>query len=373
VTQCVICVMDQSDPNLTFEDGICQYCLEFARYPELRGKVDNPLLVLNEWLVKIKESGKGKHYDSILGISGGIDSSYLVYIAKKYRLRPLLVHVDGGFDSDLSNTNTDAVVKHSGFDFEVLTVEFEDFKQLQTAYFRSGVLDMDVPADYLIEALVHVKARQRNIQYILTGWNYHNEAYMPPAWTYENKNDYQNMMDIYHTFGNGAKLQSIPKVDTTRFLLDKIFYGTRKVNLLNYVGYSKKEAAATLEREWGWQPYRDKHGENILTRLYQRYILPSKFGIDKRRAHYSNLIRSGGMTREEALKELEKKPYDQQQFLDDKHFVLGKLGLTEDEFDSYMQRKNGVHTNFASDEDLLRLKFLRFSLRMYHAVKERLK
>jgi len=356
--------MDSSDPDLSFgENGVCNYCRDFEMSPERYGKVVDPSRMLEYWVDRIKAE-KGSH-NCILGISGGVDSSYLAYFASKVGLNPLLVHVDNGFDSEVAKENMRLVIAKTGFDCCPLEVDFEDFRRLQVAYFRSGVLDLDVPSDYLIEALVHLKAKSMGIKYVLSGWNYSSEAFMPDLWTYRNKVDYRNMMDIYRLFSDDGKLKYIPKVDTVQFLVDKIMYRIQKVNLLNYLNFNKFEAKSTLKKEWGWHSYGDKHGENILSRFYQRYILFKKFGVDKRKAHYSNLIRSGCMTREEALKELENPPYDLKLFLEDKKTVFSKLEMEENDI-SWVKRS---HLEFASDEDTLKLKLIHLGVKAYKKLK----
>jgi len=348
---CSECIMDKDDPEISFDEkGVCNYCRQFKAHPEdwqiTHDRLERWQAIVN----KIKKDGEGKPFNCIIGVSGGVDSSFLVHVAQTYGLAPLLIHAANGFDTELSKQNMACVAKNAGFDLKIVEVDPEEFRSLQLAFLRASVLDTDIPADYILEAVQAKEAVRHKIKYILTGWNWHSEAFMPSAWTYRNKNDYTNLRNIHNKFGEGVKLRKWIRYGFLEKYWDRKIHHIQKVCPLNYVPYTKKGTIQWLQQNWGWQPYRDKHGENIFTRFYQRYILVEKFGIDKRKMHFSNLIRSGGMTREEALEEIKKSPYNYEMFLQDKAFILNKLRLSEEEFDRIMKLPPRKHEEFGTDK-----------------------
>lgn len=351
---CSKCVMDDSnDPNISFDkEGLCNYCVAFRDHPKSYGvrSVDEGLSLWAGLVQQMKREGEGKRADCIIGVSAGIDSSYVSYVAHEYGLKALLVHASNGFDSPVSQRNMKRILEHTDFELEKYTVDFEEFKSVQLAFLRASVIDTDVPSDYLIEAFIRKTALKNDIHYVLSGGNYFADAFMPTAWNYPNKHDFTNIRNINRRFGNGLKLKSFPKHGTFKVLWNKNRKKLRYVTPLNYIGYHRFEALKTLQKEWGYEAYGHKHGENIFTRFYQRHILPLKFGVDKRRANYSNYIRSGGLTREEALAKLEKPLYDPQKFEEDKTFVLVKLGLSEIAFKVIMDLPQVPHEAFGTDE-----------------------
>lgn len=354
--RCTQCVMDTDDPEITFDhNGVCNYCRQFKEAPEGFGKVPNALQIWMKLIQDMKKDGLGKPYDCVMGISGGVDSSYLCHVVKEAGLRSICVHVDNGFNSEFSKRNMGIVLEKTGFDCEFVSVDPEEFRSLLLAYLRASVLDTDVPADYAIEAVQYRVALKYGLKHILSGWNYHNEAFMPSAWTYRNKNDHTNLRNIHNRFGEGVKLRLFPHWGALEMIINRKLYGLRKIAPLNYVGYTKKAAVEWLKKNWGWQEYKDKHGENIFSRFYQRYILYTKFGIDKRKSHYSNLIRSGGMTRAEACEELKKHPYDPLQYKSDKAFILKKLRIAEGDLTHIMAQPPRKHAEFGSDERWINL------------------
>jgi len=363
---CSRCVLDTDDPNISFDGkGICNYCKQFEEHPEGWGITSNALQVWAYKIYRMKVEARGEHH-CILGISGGVDSSYLCHVAEVAGLNPLLVHVDGGFDDPLAVRNMEKLIEHTGFEHITYTLDPDEFRSLLLAYLRSSVLDTDMPSDYGIEVYQLRTALNRKIRYILTGWNYHNEAFMPTAWNYPNKLDHTNLRNIHNKFGEGIDIHKLWTWGAFQQLYYKNLFKIEKVAALNYINYSKKKAVKWLKKNWGWKEYRDKHGENIFTRLYQRHILYRKFGIDKRKAHYSNLIRSGGMTRDEALEELKNDPYDREQFKEDLAFTLSKLRLSMIEWNEIMNTPRRPHEIFGSDERWYRL------ARLYLRVKKKL-
>jgi len=350
---CTECVMDEDDPEITFDaEGVCNYCVQFKDDPESFGKRSDGLSYWTELIAEFRREGtlSGRKYDCLIGISGGVDSSFLCKVVQASGLKPIVIHVDNGFDSELSVKNMETVISHTGFDFYVIKPDFEAFRSLVLAYLRASVLDTDVPADYLIEAYQYRTSLRYGLRTILTGWNYHSEAFMPSAWTYRNKVDHRNLRNIHNRFGEGVSLKSLPKWGAVETIWYRKTKQLRKHSPLNYVGYTKNGAIEWLKKNWGWKEYRDKHGENIFSRFYQRFILYEKFGIDKRKMHYSNLVRSGGMTREEAFEEMRKPPYDPEVYVKDREYVLSKLRISSEYFDHLMSLPPRRHDEYGTDQ-----------------------
>lgn len=351
--------MDETDPEIAFdENGICNHCKNYETTAKIILKSKD---VLENIFEKIKETQKHKKYDCILGISGGTDSSYVAYMAYKYGLRTLLIHFDNGWDTPESQHNIKAIVNGSGFDFQNITCNADELRDLQLGYLKSGVINMEVISDHAIQATVYNTAVKNHIKNILSGTNWATEGILPKAWGYRH-NDLRNIKDIHKHHGT-IPLRTFPELGLMKLAYCEIFKRMRKISPLNYIKYDKQEAKETLIKEWGWQDYGIKHGENILTRFYQQYILPKRTGYDKRKAHYSALICSGQMTREEALEKLKKPIYENPEMLEmDKAFFLKKMGLTEEELHYYISLPAKEHDEYKTDTWLYNL--LKFTVRV---------
>jgi len=343
---CIGCVMDTSDPNISFDaHGTCNHCYLFraaeALHPEAfildRAKLD-------ACVSDIKRRGKGREYDCIVGLSGGIDSSYLAYKAVEYGLRPLALHMDNGWDSVSSIRNIRRVVEHLKLDLVTDVLDWETFSDLQVAFLRASVSDAEVPTDHAIAAVTFRAALKFNIPTILSGTNIVCEATLPYAWTYGVR-DARYIRSVHALYGEKS-LASYPFYTRTDLLQYWYLHGMRTVKLLNAAPYNKREATEKLQRACGWEEYGGKHEESIYTRFFQGYILPKKFNIDKRRAHFSCLILSGQLTREEALETLKKPPYAAEQMDADKHYVLRRFNMTEKEFAEIMALSPRHYTEF---------------------------
>jgi hypothetical protein len=345
-------LLDTADPQISFDEkGVCKYCNAFKQTPEQFGKIPNGFQVWKDTIEPAILRSKECKYDSIVGISGGIDSSYLAYIVKnKTSLNPLLVHAKNDvWDTDISKRNLQRILDYTGFDIEYPTVDMKEYVALQRAYFFASVIDTDVPADYLIEAFIRLAAIKHKIHYVLSGGNYFADAFMPYSWTYPNKLDRVNMMNIYLLHGDGTPLKSFPVFGVAQVMKMKYFNKVSYKTPLNYLGYNRFEAIKELEDKIGFEMYPDKHGENVFTRFYQNYVLPTKFGIDKRKANYSNYIRAGGITRQQGLEMLSKPIYDLQQLASDRAIVLKTLGFSNDDFEAIMKSPPVSHKEFGSD------------------------
>jgi len=352
--QCTKTVMDNiADPHITFdENGVCNYYYEYLEAEKNQVfKGEEGQKKLEVILNNIKKSGKGKKYDSILGVSGGVDSTYLAYLAKQWGLRPLLVHFDNGWNSELSVKNIENIVSKLNFDLETYVIDWEEFKDIQLAYFKANVIDIEAITDHAIYGTIYKLADKYNIKYILSGNNFVTESLLPKHWIF-NKGDHINIKDIHKKYGT-KKLKTFPFFALKeKYFLQKL-KGIQSVNLLNSLDYNKKNVKKTIIEKLEWIDYGGKHYESIFTRFYQGYILPHKFGVDKRKAHLSNLICSKQITREEALKELEKPIYPNEKLLqEDKEFVLKKLGFSEKEFQEYIDAPRREHTEFKTEQSL---------------------
>ena len=353
---CTRCVMDTSDPEITFDDaGLCSHC---QRYDSMvreivaradRGERQNELDAI---VAQIKERGRGHDYDCIMGLSGGVDSSYVAYTANRLGLRPLAVHFDSGWNSELAVNNIENIVKKLGIDLHTHVVDWEEMRDLQLAFFKASVANCDIPTDHAFPAILYREAARHGIKYILSGSNYATEFILPSAWGYQS-GDLRHLRDIHNRFG----LHKLREYPTIGFFQQYIWYpyvrGIKTVKLLNYLPYNKFEAKRTIIRELDWRDYGGKHYESVFTRFFQGYYLPVKFGYDKRRAHLSSLINAGQVTREEALTELGHPTYDPQLQADDKTFVAKKLGVSAAELDAIFQQPNKDYSDYASNAKLM--------------------
>lgn len=348
---CNRCVLDTTgDPSISFDEScICNYCREYdATVVSQRIPPALAERKLRETIAEVKNEGRNRKYDCIMGLSGGADSSYIAYLAMEHGLRPLAVHLDNSWDTELAVKNIENILKKTGFDYYNYVVDWEEFKDLQLAYLKASVIDIEVVTDQAIFALLHQFACKLNIRYILLGDNPATERVMPRGWVYR-KNDLSNMLAIHRKFGK-VRLQTYPLMG----LYDQRYYskarGIRYINLLHYVPYDYEQVRKLLAAGFGWRDYEWKHCESFFTKFYQGYILPKKFNVDKRKAHLSDLILSGQITREVALETLQRHYYDEVTLKNDYDYVLSKLGLSGDEFDAIMALPIVPHEAFPQDQ-----------------------
>lgn len=357
---CTRCIMDTSDPDIEFDgDGVCNHCHRRDRLAAtLPATREDGLARLDRIVQRIKAHGKGRHYDSVLGISGGVDSSYLAHLAVEYGLRPLVVHFDNGWNSELAVKNIESVVSRLGLDLQTYVVDWEEYRDIQRSLLRAGVLDLEILSDQAIIATMFRLARQHRIKYILSGHNVATETHLPDSWTWM-KFDARNIRAIQRRFGT-RPIRSTPLMGILGYTLNQMAYGFKFVWPLNLVGYDKAEALALLKEKYGWREYGTKHGESIITRFYQNYILPTKFGVDKRRAHLSSLICSGQISRAEALERISQPPYTPAELEEDMQYVIKKLGFSRDEFAALMREQPHPHLDYPSEYNtFLRLRWLK--------------
>lgn len=348
--QCTLSVMDTiADPNIYFDEkGICNYYYDYiiAEKEQCKKGIEGEI-EQKKFAKKIKENPGKNGYNCILGLSGGADSTYLAYLAKQLDLKPLLVHFDYGWNTEIAIRNVENAVKATGFDLFTFVMDWNEFRSLQRSYFKASVLDLDVPADHMIFGSLYKIAKKYNIKYILSGKNTWTEHTLPKTWNYD-KFDLTNLKNIHKKFEN-TSLNHLPALG----YLDRAFYHSLhkldRIDFLEFQEYNRDEIIELIKKEMGWFNYGQKHQESVFTRFYQGYILPVKFGIDKRKAHYSNLIYSGQLAKEKAIEMLKEPPYPLEQQFQDFEYVAKKLGFTSDEFKTVLSLPNVSHEFYGTD------------------------
>jgi N-acetyl sugar amidotransferase len=363
--QCTHCILDtHDDPSIVFDkDGVCNYCNDYKRkYVDNAPTREQKQRELEAVLKEIKAAGKGKKYDSIMGLSGGVDSSYLAFKAKEWGLNPLIVHFDNGWNSELAVKNIEGIINKTGFDLYTYVVDWEEFRDLQLSYIKASVLDWEIPTDHGFFAMLYKQAGKNNIRHILTGHNHQTEAILPKTMRWS-KMDTANIIDIHDKFGK-IKLRTFPMMNFFEYIYLQKIKKINRVNLLELIDYDKEAAKKLIIEEFGWRDYGGKHYESIFTRFYQGYVLKEKFGYDKRKAHLSNLICSGQITKQQALEEIAKPPYDAKQLAEDKEYVIKKLEWDTAEFEAMMNKAPVSHLHYKSYETGLYRKHEKFMQRI---------
>jgi N-acetyl sugar amidotransferase len=351
--------MDTSDPSIKFDyNGDCDYCNNFTKLIKPSWNTGaHATDALARMAKQIKADSNGKDFDSIIGISGGLDSSYVAYVAvKKMGLRPLLFHVDAGWNTDQAVGNIEKLVDGLGVDLYTEVINWEEMKDLQVAFLKSQVPDQDAPQDTAFFSALYKFARNKNIKYVITGANYSTECCREPEeWGAYPGIDKILINDIHSRFGQ-VKLNVFPVVDILTY---KIYYqkirGMQIVKPLNFVPYIKKDAEDELSRLFGWQKFQHKHHESRFTRFYEDYWMPRKFGFHKRRAHFSSLIMTGQMTREAALDRISRPEMDENFLQQEFEYVAHKLGLTVPELQAIFDAPNKTYHDYKNKRWLIGL------------------
>lgn len=347
--------MDQSDVAITFDqNGVCDHCNDFEQnvkpnwFPDDKGRE-----IVAKLVADIKEAGKGKKFDCILGMSGGLDSSYLLHLlVTEFDLRPLIFHVDGGWNSDIAVNNIQMLVEKLGLDLYTEVINWNEMRDFQLAMFKSGVPHLDIPQDHAFVATLYHFASKYGIKYIMNGGNIATECVRNPLqWVYYGT-DMAQIKDILKQFGT-VEMKNYP---FSSVLFHKVYLryikGVQVVKPLNYLPYTKKLAIDTLSEKYGWRPYPQKHFESRFTRFYEGYWLPTRFGYDTRRVQYSSLILTGQMTREEALELLKQLSYDLETIDEEFAFIATKLGISVEELRHYHEMPKKTYKDYKNQEAL---------------------
>jgi N-acetyl sugar amidotransferase len=334
---CTRCIMDSvADRTITFDDeGLCRHCQRYdalVSARRLQGEAGREALRM--LVERIKAAGRGREYDCIVGVSGGVDSTYVAWLVKQHGLRPLAVHFDNGWNSELATRNIERVLRNLGIDLHTHVVDWEEFRDLQLAFLKASTPDGEIPTDHAIGALLWKQAASRGIKYIISGMNFATESISVPDWSYGHS-DWRFIKDVHRRFGS-VKLKTYPHFSLPYLFYANVVRGVRIVSILNYVDYDKESAMALLRAQLGWKDYGGKHHESIYTRFYQGYILPRKFGVDKRYGHLSDLINAGQLSRAQALAEMRRPPYAEDLQQQDLVYVLKKLRLSPQQFEEIM-------------------------------------
>jgi N-acetyl sugar amidotransferase len=345
--RCVTCVMDSSDPDIFFnEKGVCSHCLAYPKRKaafvpdEHQGKA-----LLDKMVQECKSAGKNKPYDCVIGVSGGVDSSYVAYLVNQLGLRPLAVHLDNGWNSELAVSNIRNLLQKLGIELHTYVLDWESFLDLQLAFLKASTPDSEIPSDHAIVSLMRSIADKEGVP-VIWGVNFSSEAILPQAWS-QGHMDWTYIKNVHKEFGK-KKLINYPHYSVWKLIWYNRFRRQKLYNILNYIPYNKEDAKQILMKETGWRDYGGKHYESTYTKIFQSYILPVKFNFDKRKAHYSSLILAGQMSREQALELLKTNPFNENTIQSEIEFLAKKLQITVDDFTEIMNTAPKKYSDFKS-------------------------
>eukprot|EP00611_Tribonema_gayanum_P027655 TRINITY_DN6905_c0_g1_i1.p1 TRINITY_DN6905_c0_g1~~TRINITY_DN6905_c0_g1_i1.p1 ORF type:complete len:379 (+),score=-15.16 TRINITY_DN6905_c0_g1_i1:1236-2372(+) len=353
---CTRCIMDTTASKIVFDErGICNYCQQVIDKVGHIMKMSETEKAekLAAFIAKVKEDGKGKRYDCVIGVSGGIDSSWVLVKAVELGLRPLAVHMDNGWNSELAQNNIANLIRTLGVDLYTHVIDWEEYRSLMQSFFDADVVDVELLYDNAMFGVNYFQAKKYGVKYIIGGMNTATEGLRLPEGWYWSKFDGKNIRGIAKKFGN-IKIKTFPIFTIYNYLFYERVFKIKWYPFLDYFDYNKQETLSILQRDFGYKPYPYKHYESIFTRFYQGYILPQKFNIDKRKMHLSSLIMSKQMTRDEALRVMEHIPYPTERDLqDDIDYFLKKMGWTKEELENYIKRPAVDHLAYPSYERMI--------------------
>ena len=347
--QCILCVMDNSDPEIVFDsEGVCNHCKSAKDQLSALGNDTEKKNRLDKSIAEIKARNSNKQYDVIMGVSGGVDSSYAIVKAKEMGLRILAVHCDTGWNSSIAVNNINILVEKLNIDLETVVVDWPAMKGLQRGFFLASVSNCDIPQDHAIVAVNNKIASTLGINDFISGGNLAGEAIMPGGWGYDAR-DLRHLKAINKKFDN-VSLKNYPKLSAfMSYFYMPFIKGIRNYRMLNDMDYNPAEAKNILMEQYGWKDYGGKHHESVFTRFYQAYYLPTKFGFDKRKGHLSSLIAAGQLTREKAIIDLRKPLYDLDKLRNDQAYFIKKLSFSEDEWKKIMEMPVASHYQYATN------------------------
>ncbi len=329
-------------------EGICHHCVRYDEMHSARiANLDNENSALEKLVNKIKKDGRNNEYDCIVGISGGVDSTYVAYLLKSHGLRPLAVHLDNGWNSELAIINIEKTLKKLDIDLYTHVLDWEEFRDLQVSFLKASVADGEVISDHAQMALLWSQASSRGIKYIMSGMNFATESISVPNWAYGHS-DWKYIKNVHKKHGK-AKLKSYPYFSIPYLMYVNLFKGVRMVSILNYIDYNKENAMELIKNELEWRYYGGKHYESVYTKFYQGYYLPKKFNIDKRYGHLSDLISNGQISKSEALEEIKKDTYLLEEKMADVEYVKKKLMLSDSEFEELINRQKKTYEDYPNN------------------------
>lgn len=335
---CIRCIMNtRADPSIGFDSaGLCSHCQRYDQLIATRTlKGEEARKALDVLVNRIKRAGEGRDYDCLIGVSGGVDSTYVAYLTRQLGLRPLAVHLDNGWDSELAVQNIENVLNRLNIDLYTYVIDWPEFRDLQIAFLKASTPDGEIPSDHAINAILWREAARRGIRFIISGMNFTTESISVPDWSYGHS-DWRYIRDVHSRFGR-LPLKTYPRFTPLYLAYLTFIRRIRNVSILNYIDYHKQDVMNLLQTELGWIDYGGKHHESIYTRFFQGYVLPRKFSVDKRYGHLSDLINAGQISREAALQEIDRPTYDPELQKQDLAYVRKKLGLDEQQFEAIMQ------------------------------------
>lgn len=343
---CSRCIMTPLvDPDIVFKDGVCNHCFRYdalisARVPPAHLRAE----LLETIVTSIKRAGRKREYDCIIGVSGGVDSTFVALKVHELGLRPLAVHVDNSWNSELAVSNIERTLGQLGLDLKTEVLNVAEFYDLQKAFLLASTPDADIPTDHAIQAVLWKYARDHGVKYIISGMNFATESINVRSWSYGHS-DWRYIKDVHRQFGSKA-LRSYPHFGFLTLFWTSFVRRVKSVSILNYMDYNKNDAMTELTRRLDWRPYDGKHFESVYTRWIQGYLLPVKFHIDKRRGHLSDLINSGQLTRDAALTLIEERDYPEELRQQDEAFLKKKLSLTTLELEQILRTPPRTFENF---------------------------
>ena len=347
---CSYCVMDTSDEDIIFnENGRCNHCLDFelvlrdSKYAKRNSEEK-----LERLLKTVKVKGKKKKYDCLVGISGGVDSCYMAYLCKKWGLNPLLTHMDNGWNSEIAVKNVKKMVDKLGFDYVSYVLDWREFREIQLAFLKSSIVDLEMPTDIAIAASLYKTASKYGIKYIISGGNFSGEGILPLTWGYHVLKDEKLYRYIVKKYSK-TKIKQVPIVGLKGEIYYKFFKRIKTIYPLNFVEYNKDEAKQFLMNNYKWEDYGGKHAESKITAFWQTYVMPEKFNMDYRRATFSSQIVSGQISRETALEELKNLPYELEKIEIDKKYIAKKYSIHESKLEEYLNNPPKTFKKFPND------------------------
>lgn len=347
---CTRCILDSEIPNISFdEEGVCNYCHLLdklnANYPlNIDGRK-----YLEKMIDKIKKDGKGKDYDCIVGVSGGADSTYVLYLAKQFGLKPLAVHCDNGWNSELAVSNIKNMLNILDVDLFTYVINWQEFKELQRAFFKASIPDIETLTDNANTRVLYNVANQYGIKHIIKGNNFRTEGIIPRGWTYFDGRYFNHLIKKF----SNIRIKTYPKMTLFYHIFFPKIKKIRIFKILNHVQYEKKEIIKILEQKLNWRNYGGKHYESIFTRFFQSYYLPQKFNIDKRKIHLSAMVCSGQISRKEAMHEISKDPYPPELIEKDIEYIYKKLEFSQKEFNEILNSEPKTFRDYPSQFKLI--------------------